>query len=238
MFRRKNGSGSDSGDDKPSGPDVRPKRIAEDRLASARPRNQQVGPETMPNNPPPGPGFRPEAPRRIVDIPAAPRRSTAGGYEERPVQQSARKLIVGPEISLSGEIKSCDHLVVEGRIEAVIKDCRTIEIAERGQFKGSAEIDEAVIGGQFDGDLVVNGRLTLLSQGLVAGTIRYGELAVEAGGRMIGKIEPLEDTKIMPFAESARPEKPAASSRRAAAAVEPDETELSLDDQVDHPAKG
>ncbi len=126
--------------------------------------------------------------------------------------------------------------MVEGRIEAVIKDCRTIEIAERGQFKGSAEIDEAVIGGQFDGDLVVAGRLTLLSQGLVAGSIRYGELAVEAGGRMIGKIEPLEDTKIMPFAETARPEKPA-SSRRAAAA-EPDDSELALDEQVDHPTKG
>lgn len=190
----------------------------------------------MPSNQPPGSNFRPEGPRRIVDIPAAPRRSSSGGYDERPVQQSARKLIVGPEISLSGEIKSCDHLVVEGRIEAVIKDCRTIEIAERGQFKGSAEIDEAVIGGQFDGDLTVNGRLTLLSQGLVAGTVRYGELAVEAGGRIVGKVEPLADTKIMPFSESTRPEKPASSSRSSRrAAQEPEDTELSFQDEADEP---
>lgn len=187
----------------------------------------------MPNTPPSGPGVRPEGPRRIVDIPAAPRRSSSGGYDERPVQQSARKLIVGPEISLSGEIKSCDHLVVEGRIEAVIKDCRTIEIAERGQFKGSAEIDEAVIGGQFDGDLTVTGRLTLLSQGLVAGTLRYGELAVEAGGRIVGKIEPLEDTKVMPFVESSRPEKPASRGSRRAA--EADDSELSFQDESELP---
>ena len=190
----------------------------------------------MSNTQPPGSGLRPEGPRRIVDIPAAPRRSSAGGYDERPVQQSARKLIVGPEISMSGEIKSCDHLVVEGRIEAVIKDCRTIEIAERGQFKGSAEIDEAVIGGQFDGDLVVNGRLTLLSQGLVAGTVRYGELAVEAGGRIIGKVEPLEDTKIMPFTESARPEKPAAAPRpQRRTAAEGDDSELAFQDEPESP---
>lgn len=236
MFRRKNGSGSDSGDAKPGAPEVSPRRIAENSAAGARPTNKQAGSDTMANTQPPGPGFRPEGPRRIVDIPAAPRRSSTGGYDERPVQQSARKLIVGPEISLSGEIKSCDHLVVEGRIEAVIKDCRTIEIAERGQFKGSAEIDEAVIGGQFDGDLVVNGRLTLLSQGLVAGTVRYGELAVEAGGRMIGKIEPLEDTKIMPFAESARPEKPAAPARQQRrAAAETDDSELSFQEEPETP---
>jgi cytoskeletal protein CcmA (bactofilin family) len=103
-----------------------------------------------------------------------------------------RKLIVGAGISLAGEISSCDHLVVEGRIEAKLKDCRRIDVADGGVFKGSAEIHEADIGGRFEGELTVRGRLTLRGSGVVDGTLRYGELQIETGGQLRGQVEPLD----------------------------------------------
>ena len=61
--------------------------------------------------------------------------------------EGGSKLIVGPNIKLKGvEITACDTLVVEGRVEATI-DSRVIQLAERGAFKGSAEIDIAEIHG-------------------------------------------------------------------------------------------
>jgi cytoskeletal protein CcmA (bactofilin family) len=102
-----------------------------------------------------------------------------------------RKLIVGRDISLSGEITACDVLVVEGTVEAKLRDGRNIEIAESGLFKGSVEIDEADIAGRFEGDISVRGRLRLRSTGKINGSIRYGELEVEAGGQLIGEIQVL-----------------------------------------------
>ncbi len=52
-----------------------------------------------------------------------------------------KKLIVGREIVLSGQITSCDRLVVEGKVEASLTDSHAIEIADIGFFKGTAEIE-------------------------------------------------------------------------------------------------
>jgi cytoskeletal protein CcmA (bactofilin family) len=147
--------------------------------------------------------FKPEIPRRVVEIPGAPVRrplseslsaptaSVSTGSSLSSGANEMRKLIVGRDISLSGEITACDVLVVEGTVEAKLRDGRNIEIAESGLFKGSVEIDEADIAGRFEGDISVRGRLRLRSTGKINGSIRYGELEVEAGGQLLGDIQVL-----------------------------------------------
>lgn len=108
-----------------------------------------------------------------------------------------RKLIVGREITLSGEIKSCDRLVVEGSVEANLTNCREIDIAETGLFKGAASIDSAEIRGRFDGNLDVRKRLLIRSTGQVTGTVRYGQLEIELGGRIGGDVQPQSDSAMV-----------------------------------------
>jgi cytoskeletal protein CcmA (bactofilin family) len=148
--------------------------------------------------------FSPEMPRRVTDVPNPSRRRVTEIESDSvpatvvaPYSDIDRRLIVGRDISLTGEINSCHHLMVEGSIEAKLKDCRIIEVAEGGVFKGSAEIDEAEIGGRFDGDLSVRGRLRVRGSGVISGSIRYGELEVETGGRLIGTVEPLDPKEVM-----------------------------------------
>lgn len=105
-----------------------------------------------------------------------------------------RKLIVGREITLSGEIKSCDRLVVEGSVEANLSNCGAIDIAESGLFKGAASIDTAEIRGRFEGSLDVRKRLLIRSTGQVTGTVRYGQLEIELGGRISGEVQPQSAT--------------------------------------------
>lgn len=154
------------------------------------------GPAAM-NSSPPSTGFRPEVARRIPDLPGMPSRrrpGELGGSDANKQQQPPQRILsVGRDISLSGEINACDQLVVEGEIQAKLNDCRIISVSPGGVFRGSAEVEEADIGGLFDGDLVVRGRLTVRSGGKVQGTLRYGELEVEAGGKLTGSIEPIED---------------------------------------------
>jgi len=122
---------------------------------------------------------------------ATPSSSNYGNVDSYSAKSEARKLIIGQGINMSGEIECCDHLLVEGSVEASLKGASLLEISETGVFYGTVEIDEATIAGRFEGDLMVNGRLTVRSTGSVTGTITYKEFAVEAGAVVDGKISPL-----------------------------------------------
>jgi cytoskeletal protein CcmA (bactofilin family) len=106
-------------------------------------------------------------------------------------QNEERKLVIGQGITMSGEIESCDYLMVEGTLEAALKGARMVEISKTGTFYGAVEIQEAVISGRFEGDMTVHGRLTIETGGSVTGTVSYKELVVEAGAYIDGKISPM-----------------------------------------------
>jgi cytoskeletal protein CcmA (bactofilin family) len=122
---------------------------------------------------------------------ASPRQSL--GARDNEVE--ARTLIIGRGISLSGNINSCDRLIVEGRIEANLQNCKHITVAEAGIFNGKAAIDDAEIRGRFEGDLVVRKRLLIRTGAHVSGTITYGEIEIEAGGRISGVLQAHEGPK-------------------------------------------
>lgn len=112
----------------------------------------------------------------------------AYGTAQTKTQADGRKLIIGQGITMSGEIENCDQLLVEGTVEATLNGAKLLDIAESGIFYGSVDIEEAVIAGRFEGDLTVDGRVTVLSTGAIKGTITYRELTVEAGANIEGKI--------------------------------------------------
>ncbi|MDR7148747.1 cytoskeletal protein CcmA (bactofilin family) [Hydrogenophaga palleronii] len=130
------------------------------------------------------PPSAPEAAQAVTPpTAAAPSASTNSAPE------GGSKLTVGPNIKLKGvEITDCDTLVVEGLVEATM-DSRVIQIAQQGEFKGSAEIDIAEIRGVFDGNLTVRQKLVIYATGKVTGKIRYGKVVIEEGGQLSGDIE-------------------------------------------------
>jgi cytoskeletal protein CcmA (bactofilin family) len=149
---------------------------------TATPAQTPTPPVARPAEPPRPPieAARPAEPASRPPLPSvAPRRS----------DPEARKLIVGREISLSGEINSCDQLIVEGSVEANLQNCHEVDIADTGLFKGSATIDEAEVRGRFEGTLSVRKRLLIRASGRVSGTIRYGQLEIECGGQISGDVQ-------------------------------------------------
>lgn len=115
-----------------------------------------------------------------------------------PMEAQGGRLIVGPNIRLSGsEITDCDTVIVEGRVEATV-DGRVMQIAETGTFSGTVAIDMAEIRGNFQGELTVRKRLTVCGTGKVSGHIRYGTLVVEEGGELSGDVDALGKTQQAP----------------------------------------
>jgi cytoskeletal protein CcmA (bactofilin family) len=175
MFRRKK---DDTDDSKP----------AADAAGTPAPAEPEA--EAIPSRPfprPPSPG----ALARSVAGPVAPTatRTTTVAARAASDPVEGRKLIVGREIVLSGQITSCERLVVEGRVEASLSESRFIEIAESGVFKGMAEIEHAEIAGTFEGTLTVRQKLWIRSTGKVTGTVRYGRIEIEEGGQIAGEVQ-------------------------------------------------
>ncbi len=131
-----------------------------------------------------------EAPRRAADVTAVTGRR-AEVAPSAPGDLDSKKLVVGRGIALSGEIRACDRLIVEGQVEATLSDSRSIEISSTGVFKGKAQIEEAEISGHFDGELVASKKLIIHSTGKVVGNIRYGQIEIARGGTISGQIDVL-----------------------------------------------
>lgn len=141
--------------------------LVEDEAVTAPPPTERPAPEPMPLMAP-------------VPVAVAP-----------VVEPQGSRLIVGPNIRLTGsEITDCDTVIVEGRVEATV-DGRVMQIAETGVFTGTVAIDMAEIRGHFQGELTVRKRLTVCGTGKVSGHIRYGTLVVEEGGELSGDVDAL-----------------------------------------------
>lgn len=131
--------------------------------------------------------------RNLEQTPAPPPSPPASPAETSGRAQGnadGKRLSVGKGISLSGEIRNCESLFVEGEVEVKLEDCKWLQIAEGGLVKGSAVVENAEISGRFTGELTVRACLTLKRGGLVEGELSYGELQVERGGRILGKSAP------------------------------------------------
>jgi cytoskeletal protein CcmA (bactofilin family) len=104
------------------------------------------------------------------------------------VTDSGKRLIVGEGIQMKGEITACDRLIVEGQVEVTLKATRMLEIKPTGHFTGSCEVEEAEVSGVYEGNLTVRGRLTVHAGGRVTGDINYGEIELERGAEITGKL--------------------------------------------------
>ena len=128
--------------------------------------------------------FNPQIPRRVADIPSP---SVLRGGDEA----DSKRLLVGKQVRIKGEVSGCEKLVVDGLVDAAVSGVKALEVTNSGTFKGSAEVDSATISGTYDGDLKVNGHLEITASGVVTGKVTYKTIAVANGGRLQGAIETL-----------------------------------------------
>jgi cytoskeletal protein CcmA (bactofilin family) len=104
-------------------------------------------------------------------------------------QVDVRTMIVGSGTSFSGEITACNRLIVEGSVKAKLGTCQELIVNESGSFTGECSTENAEIHGSLEGDLVIGKRLLVRATGRVSGTIAYGEIEIERGGKISGVIQ-------------------------------------------------
>src|SRR3954471_11750229 len=91
-------------------------------MKPARSSGQAANIAPLSRGPTPVPPRTPDQPRPSGEMP----RPAGSAPVPRRSDDDLRKLIVGREISLSGEITSCDKLIVEGSVEANLQNCHDV----------------------------------------------------------------------------------------------------------------
>jgi len=228
MFRRKRPEGDESMTDNEPKPEtlVAPLTKPVPRPGMTGPVVPPTPPNRVPNMPPrPSPTEltraidppRPAEPSRPADLPRptepvrfgefgrsgeVPRMGEAPRMPELPRKPSETPRVVEPAPVVpvpAARQEAVVRQLIVGSVEANLSDCRDVDIAESGLFKGAASIENAEIRGRFEGTLTVRKRLFIRATGMVTGTIRYGQIEVERGGRIAGDIEATaEPVEIVP----------------------------------------
>jgi len=124
---------------------------------------------------------------------------TAEMQPEGDLDDDPQVFTVDRGIRLVVEACECTELVIEGYFEAAAR-AQSLRVGPDGRFFGAAEVAVAEIHGRVEGELTVTGKLVIHPTGTVSGTIRYRQIAIEGGGRILGEV------RILPRGPVAVPE--------------------------------
>ena len=121
-------------------------------------------PETKPAPPPasPSPGISP-----------APRPAPGRGPHE--------VCIIGPEITIKGEITGDEDILVEGIVEGLIQINREVRVGEKGRVKARVEAQTIIISGEVTGDCHATARVEIQASGRLTGDIRAPRIVIAEG---------------------------------------------------------
>ncbi len=132
-------------------------------------------------------GFVLQPARRITEIPSS------ASVKAAEAEVEGKRLIVGRQVRINGEISGCHHLVVEGAVDANLEGVHDVEVSTTGILKGSADVGSAVVAGVFEGALTVRTHLDVAATGHVRGQISYRSITVATGGKITGTVSEISD---------------------------------------------
>ncbi len=106
---------------------------------------------------------------------------------EQSVASNRGVLVVREDTIVKGEIRNCRQMEVYGYVEGDVAS-ETLLVHPGGQCYGTIKTDSAEIRGTLQGNVAVTNLISIRDTGSVSGNVRYGQLAMEAGGSLSGEL--------------------------------------------------
>ena len=82
----------------------------------------------------------------------------------------------------------CDQAQIDGYLDGPLR-ARKLVLGRKGVMRGVSQLKEAEIRGDFDGELIVRGKLILHPSARVNGKIRFGEIVLWKGAQLTGDVK-------------------------------------------------
>ena len=97
-------------------------------------------------------------------------------------------------VKINGEIIDADEVQIDGQADITVNTTNLL-VGGTGDLKGNITSDNLDVWGKIEGEVKVNGTLTIQEQGSVSGNIEYHELQIKLGGKISGEMKSLDKIK-------------------------------------------
>jgi len=130
--------------------------------------------------------------------------------------------VIGPDVTIKGDISASADLHVDGRIEGDI-ECASLVQGEASEVHGQIEAESARLAGKVVGSIHAR-ELVILKSAHVEGDVHYDALTIEQGAQVEGRF-----SHRLPAKSAAAPQaKPAVSGASSQGSGSEDEPKLTL----------
>jgi cytoskeletal protein CcmA (bactofilin family) len=112
--------------------------------------------------------------------------ATPISYSETKTEET----VIGEKISIEGDIRGEEHLVIEGSLKGNVEMEKTsFTIGSKGRVEGEIKAQNVKISGQMIGNVKTQGRVEITREADFMGDIRAKNISVEDGAYFKGSIE-------------------------------------------------
>ncbi|KYO67232.1 bactofilin family protein [Thermovenabulum gondwanense] len=112
-----------------------------------------------------------------------------GKKEELNSAKDRVETIIGKNAEFQGKIISSGVLKIDGTMEGEIESESDIIISEGSKVKAQIKANNAVIAGEYQGNIFLKGKLYIKTSGKVTGDVKVEGIIVEEGAEFNGKCE-------------------------------------------------
>jgi len=110
--------------------------------------------------------------------------------------------IIDKDCLVEGTLNVKGKLIVVGSLKGTLIG-NTVVTAKGSRVDAPAKVREMIIGGEFEGDITVYESLRILSTGVFSGKIVCKSITLETGGKLNGRVKPLDSTEELSHTDTA-----------------------------------
>jgi len=105
-------------------------------------------------------------------------------------ETTAEKTVIGENISVEGNIRGDEHLVIEGSMKGNIEmEKHNFTVGSKGRVEGEINAQSIRVSGQLIGNIKTKGKVEITKEADFMGDIRAKSISVEDGAYFKGSIE-------------------------------------------------
>ncbi len=107
-----------------------------------------------------------------------------------PIEQLKAPAVIGPSISLKGELSGEEDLMIQGRVEGkIVLKKNNVTVGRNGHVKADINGKVISIEGEVQGNLFGEEKIVIRESGVVRGNMRTPQFSLEDGAEFKGSID-------------------------------------------------